>query len=120
MLSNPEVWQLPMVREKIASRLMQRYAMAGGSENLNRAARLLQLAGDDEVRKEMIVGLNRAFEGRTITETLPESLSQALADYQKAQGNSGIVLGLRQGKKESMDEALKLIGNSSADLGGAD
>jgi len=116
MVRNPEFWQLPMVRKQIASRLTQRYAMAGGKENLERCASLLQVATDDEVRAQMIVGLNRAFQGITITEPLPPALAAALDEYQKSQGNSGLVLALRQGKKEAIKDAVKLVGDSSADL----
>lgn len=116
MFRNPEFWQLPMVRQTILERLMQRYAMAGGTENFNRCARLLELAPDDASREQLLVGIDRAFQGVTLPE-LPAALAEALEKHQAARGNSGLVLSLRQGKEGVADEAIKLIANRGADLG---
>ncbi len=115
MLGNPEVWKLPLLREHIAGRLMQRYAMAGGTANLETAAELIALAPDEEVKDTLMVGLNRAFQGMTVP-TLPDSLATALEQYQESRGNTSLVLALRQGKAEAMDQALKTIHSRETDL----
>ena len=117
MLSDADVWQLPpLFRKHIASRLMQRYAAAAGTEDLERCARLLDLAPDDDSRRQLMLGLNRAFEGQSVP-PLPASLSKALDEYQAQLGDDGLVLALRQGKQESADQAIKLLSDRSADLG---
>lgn len=116
MFRNPEFWQLPMVRQTILERLMQRYAMAGGTENFNRCARLLELAPDDESRQLLLKGIDRAFQGMTLPE-LPPALNDALEKHQAARGNSGLVLSLRQGKEGAAAEAIKVIADRNADIG---
>lgn len=115
MLSNPEIWKLPMLRQHIAARLMQRYAMAGGDENLATAAKLLELAPDEEVRAELLVGLNRAFQGLPMPK-LPDTLSGALAEFQESQGSSPLVLKLRQGDESAIPEAVKAATSSATNL----
>ncbi len=115
MLSNPEIWKLPMLRDHIAARLMQRYAMAGGDENLATAAKLIELAPDDEVRSELMVGLSRAYEGLPLPK-LPDSLSAALAEFQKSQGSSPLLLKLRQGDETALPDAIKAVASSGTNL----
>ncbi len=116
MLAAADVWQLPIFADQIASRLMQRYAAAGTPEDLEHCATLLELAPDDASRERLMLGLNRAFEGQSVP-PLPDSLSAALDDYQAQLGDDGLVLALRQGKPEAVDQAIKLLNDRSANLG---
>ena len=116
MLTEPAVWQLPIFKDHIASRLMQRYAAAGTPPDLERCAAAVALAPDDSSRDRLMLGLNRAFQGQSIP-VLPDSLASALDTYQSKLGNDGLVLALRQGKTEAIDQAIKLLGDRSADLG---
>lgn len=116
MLTDHEVWYLPMFRDHIASRLMQRYAAVGSPIDLEHCARLLDLATDDACYERLMLGLNRAFQGQSVP-PLPESLSKALDDYQSRLGDDGLVLALRQGKTQAVDQAIKLMSDRSADLG---
>lgn len=116
MVSDAELWKLPIFDQQIASRLMQRYAAAGSNQDLQHCARLLELAPDDESRGRLMTGLNRAFQGRALPE-LPGPLAAALDAYQSELGDSGLVLGLRQGNKESIAQAIAALKNSSTDLG---
>ncbi len=116
MLSDADVWQLPIFKAHITSRLMQRYAAAGTSLDLEHCARLLEIAPDDASRDQLILGLNRAFQGQSIP-ALPDSLAAALDQYQAKLGNDGLVLAIRQGKTEAVDQAIKLLSDRSADLG---
>jgi putative heme-binding domain-containing protein len=116
MLADAELWQLPMFEQHMASRLMQRYAAAGSPADLQRCARLLQLAPGDAARQQLLIGINRAFQGQAVP-PLPESLSAVLQEYQSKLGDSGLVLGLRQGKPQSVARAIDLLQDRSADLG---
>jgi len=115
MLSDPEVWTLPIFDQQIVSRLMQRYAASGTSDDLQHCARLLELAPSDHSRKQLMIGLNRAFQGRSLP-TLPDSLTASLKEYESKLGDSGLMLGIRQGNSESIERAIKLLNDRSANL----
>lgn len=125
--SDAEVWKIPMVQEVVLERLMQRYAMADVGETpggtlaapdagtgLASAAKLLSLAPTPADRKKVIAGFLEAYQGRKI-DGLPPELVAAIDDYQKSAGQSDIALGLRLGKAEAIDEAMKLIANEKGD-----
>ena len=116
LFAEQSVWQRPIFSQFIASRLMQRYAAAGQRDDLERCARLLELAPDDEARGQLMLGLNRAFQGQSVP-PLPQALQQALDEYQSRLGNDGLVLSLRQGKAKAVDQAIKILNDRSADLG---
>jgi putative heme-binding domain-containing protein len=115
MLTAPTVWKLPMFDQHIASRLMQRYAAAGSQDDLQHCAQLLELAPNDESRGRLMIGMNRAFQGQAVP-PLPQSLAAALDQYQAKLGDSGLVLGLRQGKEKSVDQAIVALKKNSTDL----
>ena len=115
MLSEQEVWGKKIFAKHLASRLMQRYAAASKPEDLQRCAKLFTLAPDDQSAEQLILGLNRAFQGQSVP-PLPKLLADALRAHQQKTGDSGLVLSLRQGDKKAVDEAIKLLKNNSADL----
>ena len=115
MLTEPTIWRLPMFDQHIAGRLMQRYAAAGTQHDLQHCARLLELAPSDESRGRLMVGLNRAFQGQAMP-PLPESLAAALDHYQSKIGDSGLIIGVRQKKDESVDQAIAALQKPSTDL----
>jgi putative heme-binding domain-containing protein len=116
MLADKSLWNAPMFRKEIAGRLVQRYATTAESENLKRCERLVQLAPDQVSIDELLRGLNRAFQGRTIP-PLPAGLAAHLNKYQQELGSSGLVIGLRQGSPTAVDEALKVLTDNSQELG---
>ena len=116
LLEIDETWKRPLFRNHITSRLMQRYAAEGSPESLGRCAQLLSLAPDDDCRDLLMVGLNRAFQGQSLPE-LPPSLAAALEAYQSQLGDSGLVLGLRQGKPDAAKQAIDALRDRSTDLG---
>ncbi len=115
-LAEAEIWQLPMMRSAIAGRIMQRYAATGAREDLDTCVRLLNLAPDAESRERLIVGFNRAYQGRTMP-PLPEELGQALQAYRAARGDAGIVLAIRQGDQQAFPTGLQLLRDASTDFG---
>ena len=116
LLAERKVWKLPMFRQEIAGRIMQRYAASGSAEDFERCLWLTELAPDAPSHKLLMVGLNRAFQGRKVPQ-LPAVLEKALAAYQTSVGESPIVLALRQGKSGSVDEAIEALRHSATELG---
>ena len=108
-------WSLPIVERSILSRLMQRYAMAGGRENLETCAQLLAMSPTAEGRATLMTGLMEAFRGREMTD-LPPALAKALDTYQDGPGRSDLTLGIRRGDRRAIDAALNVVGDESADL----
>jgi putative heme-binding domain-containing protein len=105
-----------MFQQHLTSRLMQRYAVSATPEDLEHCAWLLAKAPNGEVRRELMIGMNRAFQGRSLP-PLPEALSSALEDYQSTLGDSGLILGVRQGGNESIEQSLQLLKDRSGDVG---
>ena len=114
-LSSAEVWQRPLARQVLLSRLMQRYAAEGGKQNLSHCQRLLELAPQTTDRDQLMVGLIAAFTGRSVGQ-LPDSLQAALREYQKRQGQDGVVIGLRSGDAQAIAQALKWLADRSKPL----
>ncbi len=115
-LSKPRLWETEVFRTTIASRLMQRYAASGTPDELEHCTWLLKAAANPEIREQLVIGMSRAFQGRAMP-SLPESLSETLSQYEDQIGNSGIIIGLRQGNEESIREAIAVLTNRSADIG---
>ena len=114
LFGDKALWEHPITAKTIVPRLMQRYALAGKPEDLETCAKLLAIAPSDAHRQTLISGFLEAFQGREIKQ-LPESLTQAIADYQKSIGQDDLVLSLRLGKTEAIDAALKFIANEGSD-----
>lgn len=114
--SHVETWDEPMFRDFIAGRLMKRYAMAGGQENLHSCGLLLRQATDDDTKAMLLESMQAAFEGAPTPE-LPEDLSKALSEYSEKLGESGLVIRLKNGDKEAIPEAQKAVMNSALPTG---
>jgi len=114
LFKDRSIWTLPIVEKVILERVMQRYAMADGQENLETCAQLLAMSPSDQATTRLMVGLMEAFRGREIS-GLPSTLSAALDRYQKSLGQSDLALGLRLDKPEAVDQALKVVANEQAD-----
>lgn len=108
------LWDHPITAKTIVPRLMQRYALTGKPEDLETCAQLLAIAPSDAHKQTLISGFLEAYQGREIKQ-LPESLTQAITAYQKSLGQDDLVLNIRLGKQEAIDEALKFIANEGAD-----
>ncbi|MCS7471155.1 c-type cytochrome [Stieleria sp. ICT_E10.1] len=114
--SDDTSWDRPLVRQHILGRLAQRYAAAGTAADMDHCDNLVALAPDDATRDILLVGLTKAFQGRSIPE-LPKRLDRALSAYQESRGESGAVLALRSGREGAADAAIKLLRDASTDLG---
>ncbi|MSU53970.1 MAG: dehydrogenase, partial [Opitutaceae bacterium] len=102
-------WRLPLVRAHITSRLMRRFAAAGGTQNLLACARLLRLAPDAGSRSELLKGFEQAFEGRSLP-VMPDALVDALV----LAGGGSLSLRVRQRDPAALLEALRVMSDASA------
>ena len=116
MLNDRALWQRPIFSEHLISRLMQRYVASASTTDLISASQLYNLAPDESSQKQLMVGLQRAFEGRSIPPLSP-SLAKALRDYQLTMGDDGLVLGIRRGDRTIMKTAIELLENRKTELG---
>ncbi|HUG94313.1 MAG TPA: PVC-type heme-binding CxxCH protein, partial [Planctomycetaceae bacterium] len=110
LFAEPAVWKLPLVEEHILTRLMQRYATSGTRQDLLACAKLFELAPGKKHSDLLMSGFEQAFKGRSLA-TLPAELVAALAEA----GGGSLILGVRQGKAEAVEQALAAIGNDQTD-----
>jgi putative heme-binding domain-containing protein len=110
LFSDKAFWDQPIVSKHLRERLIRRYAATGQRRDLLTAAKLLELAPTKEHASRLMVGLEAAYEGRTIA-NLPVELATAMA---KA-GASSPTIRLRQGDKVAVAEALTMIADDKAD-----
>lgn len=114
MVEDEAIWKLPLFRDEVATRLMRRYAMAGGGENFNTCAALLAAAPDDDASKKLMTGLQLAFQGAPIPE-LPDALAKAMDEYAATIGSNDLVLGVQRGDKEALKKAIAVVSDNRAD-----
>jgi putative heme-binding domain-containing protein len=110
LFEDSTLWQQPMVEQHIQERLMRRWAAAGSQADLASCAKLLRLAPGPEHVKRLLTGFETALAGRTLP-SLPDELAEALAQF----GGKSVILGLRQGRPDAVEEALKTVADEKAD-----
>ncbi|QDT82617.1 PVC-type heme-binding CxxCH protein [Gimesia chilikensis] len=108
--AKPEVWQSPLVEKYILERIMRRFAATGSRNDLLVCAKLLELAPEKSHAEILMSGFETAMKGRS-TASFPKELVAAMSKY----GGQSISLGLRQGDKEAIQKALKIVADSKAD-----
>jgi putative membrane-bound dehydrogenase-like protein len=107
-------WQLPIVKKYMAERVVQRYALAGGDENLLRCAHFLRAAPDRGSVDLVLSGLEKAFAGRAASK-FPEELKTAVARALATDSDgSHIALGVRVGDSRAAASALAIIADDKA------
>lgn len=107
-ISRADTWQAPLFPDILASRLMKRYAIAGGSENYASCSALLEKAPDEAAKSALLEALQSAFEGVPMP-SLPESLTKSLQEYSASLGDSGLVLRLKSGDAGALVEAQRAV-----------
>ena len=112
LFREPGSWDRPIVKDTIAERIMRRYALAGGRKDLQTCAELLKLAPGPDASRRLMAGFEAALSGRSLP-SLPDELAEALARFEKG----SVTLGLRRGRPEAVDEALRVLGDDHADKG---
>ncbi|MFO0929724.1 MAG: HEAT repeat domain-containing protein [Gemmataceae bacterium] len=115
LFADGSLWARPVVDRFILDRLMQRWAMAGGKDNLLACARLLELAPTAKHTARLLAGLEKGFAGRAAGD-LPTALRDAVVRAWAATGTaSNVLLGLRIGHAPSLERALAVIADDKAD-----
>lgn len=104
------LWDQPLVTQHLIERLMRRYASTGLRKDLVTAAQLLELAPTPEHARQLLGGLEAAYEGRSMVD-LPPELAAAMAKV----GGGSLLLRLRQGDPQAVAEALRTIADEQAD-----
>lgn len=102
MFEKKRFWEGRIVREVLVERVMKRFALAGSREDLERCARLLELAPDEESRAVLMAGFEEAFKGREMV-GFPPVLLEELG---KAEGVVGRLVRIRQGDVGEVGRAL--------------
>lgn len=103
------IWSRPLVQQHLASRLMRRFAAAGGDEDWASCAQLLALAPNASAQAELVKGFEQAFEGRALP-VLPESLVTALVRT----GRASLSLRMRQRDPAALAQGLALVTDAAA------
>lgn len=104
-------WKLSLVAKHVTARTMRRYAAAGTRKDLMTCALLLQQSPGEAQSKLLMEGFEAAFQGRPVT-NLPAELVEAMARF----GGGSLVLGVRQGRSDALDQALQTVADEKADI----
>ncbi len=105
-----EVWQYPLVEKYILERIMRRYASTGSRNDLLICARLLESAPGKSHAEILMSGFETAMKGRSQA-SFPKALITAMSKH----GGQSMSLGIRQGNKEAIEKALKIVADAKAD-----
>lgn len=110
LFAEPAVWDLAIAKRHLLERLMRRFAAAGSRQDLLTCVELLRRAPTDDQRRELMKGFEAAYAGRTIA-GLPDELVAAIDRF----AEESPLVGLRQGRAESVRHALQILEDESGD-----
>jgi putative membrane-bound dehydrogenase-like protein len=110
LLDTPEAWRLPLVKRHLLERLARRYLAEGGQTDLETCAHLLEKAPGAEERDLLLGGMDKALEGRLLTDT-PPVFSTTIVRLWQQKPDSPVLLRLavRLGEPEAHAHLLKRI-----------
>jgi putative heme-binding domain-containing protein len=104
-------WNSKLAQQSLLPRLMRRFAATGARQDLLTCAALLKAAPGAPQRKQLMVGFEDAFKGRT-PPAFPEELVAALAES----GLASRYLRVRLGDSDAINEALKIVSGDRGTL----
>jgi putative membrane-bound dehydrogenase-like protein len=104
LLRSAELWDRPMVRDHLLSRLARRYAVEGKRQDLLLCAELFERAPSPRHAAQLLKGVEEAFRGRPMT-GLPDEL---LAGFRKS-GALPLIFRVRLGEREAIAEAIRIL-----------
>lgn len=112
---DPRRWNVAVVRDQLAERMMRRFAAAGTRRDLLVCATLLQAAPDKTAAEILLRGFEAAYRGRSLA-SLPDELVDAMA----ASGGGSLPLKVRRGDTAAIDEVLAIVAdrNQKSELRG--
>ncbi len=111
------LWEAPIFREHLLSRLARRYASEPTTENQATLVSWLKKAPDPGSRKRLLQGINEAFAGRQ-SDGFVAALEAMMAGSGKAAGMSTeeIVLALRGGRRDVIGPVLARLMKENAEF----
>ncbi|WP_158968538.1 PVC-type heme-binding CxxCH protein [Paraglaciecola sp. L3A3] len=112
MLQNPQLWRLPIVEKVLLSRIMQRYALAGGAENYKSSASLLSLSPADKYSKILLAALQQSIKSVDVS-LLPVNLIEQMQVLQNKFGEGPLSLAIKQKDPTATAQALLIIAKGS-------
>jgi putative heme-binding domain-containing protein len=109
LFADPTLWRTRIVTTTILPRLVRRFAAAGSTADFLTCARVFKMAPDRDAGLLLLKGFEEAFKGRGIG-GLPQELLEETAKL----GGGSVALGVRQGRKEAVDKAMRILGDPKA------
>lgn len=91
LLTAPQAWNTPLIRDGILGRLMRRYAMEDSKESLQACARLAVAAPQGDSRERMLAALDEGLTGRRLQEP-PRALREMVARFMQEKSADSIRL----------------------------
>ncbi len=116
LFADLRIWRRPTVKQTILGRLMQRYTMAGGDDNMLACARLLEKAPAKQDGLLLIAGLQEGLRGLAPAH-MPLRLETALQPYRKEMDDGSPSLAIRQGGRKALHRAVTLIADPRENIG---
>jgi putative membrane-bound dehydrogenase-like protein len=117
-LEEPALWNTPLFRSTVASRLGQRFTTERAPENLKICARLLGLAPDAEAIQALIKGMERGLSGNQVREVPAELEARVNELWRQRQPDGEMVrFAVRLGNKDAMPVALEAIADDATPEG---
>ena len=112
LLSSPEQWRLPLVKQFITERLARRFAADDSKTGYDACARLLEHAPGDAEIDQVLAGMQAAFSGRRF-ESIPGPLAATLPPIlaRKSADPVALQLGLRM--NASADAAIAFVSDAT-------
>ncbi|MFO0947594.1 MAG: c-type cytochrome [Planctomycetota bacterium] len=113
--AGPNDWRIPMVRQWILPRLMQRYAAEGTDEGYSACLRMLSSCPNEDSRRQMLASFEAGIAGRKFSQTpnpLKPLVSQLLADASNSP--SSLVLAAKLGDEGARKRGIALIRDAAA------
>ncbi len=110
LFRDQEVWNKPIIRDTILSRLMRRWAASGKHSDLLMCAALLEQSPSKEHAQRLLTGFSDAYQGRAMA-NLPGELLAAMARF----GDAPLLVRLKQGQKEAYEQSINTIKDPAVD-----
>jgi putative membrane-bound dehydrogenase-like protein len=112
LLDTPDAWRLPLVKRYLLERLARRYLAEGGTINRETCVHLLEKAPGAEERNLLLQGMDKALEGRLLTDA--PVLTKEIERLWRQTPDSVVLLRLavRLGDTEAYAHLLKRIADT--------
>jgi putative membrane-bound dehydrogenase-like protein len=110
LLDAPEAWHNPLVRQVLIERLSRRYMAAGSEIDLRTCAHLLAKAPNSADAELVILGMEKALQGRKLQRVPPPLAQQLAALWKQARPSLALTsLALRLGDEQAFAHTLRAL-----------